>query len=59
MGIHNALAGLHVTFREVVNWTSTKLKPTAQSTTELRNRHMINASNSMSGRMVVWEELMA
>jgi hypothetical protein len=26
---------------------------------ELRTRHMIDASNGMSGRMVVWEELRA
>ena len=47
--------GLCVTFGGVVDWKSRLLKLTAQSTTELRNRHMTDASNGMSGRMVVWE----
>jgi hypothetical protein len=51
--------GLCVTFGGAVDWKSRQLKPTAQSTTELRNRHMIDTSNGMSGRMVVWEELRA
>jgi len=51
--------GLCATFGGAVDWKSRQLKLTAQSTTELRNRHMIDASNGMSGRMVVWEELRA
>jgi hypothetical protein len=49
--------GLCVTFGGAVDWKSRQLKPTAQSTTEHRNRHMIDASNVMSGRMVIWKEL--
>jgi len=51
--------GLCVTFGRAVDWKSRQLKPTAQSSTELRNRHIIDASNGMSRRMVVWEELRA
>jgi hypothetical protein len=51
--------GLCVTFGGAVDWKSRQLKPTAQSTTELRTKHMTDASNGMSGRMVVWEELRA
>ena len=49
--------GLCVTFGGAVDWKSRQLKPTAQLTTELRTKHMTDASNGMSGRMVVWEEL--
>ena len=51
--------GLCVTFGGAVDWNSRQSNPTAQSTTELRNRHMIDACNGMSRRMVVWEELRA
>jgi hypothetical protein len=51
--------GLCVTFGGAVDWKSKQLKPTAQSTTKLRTKHMTDASNGMSGRMVVWEELRA
>ena len=53
---HNG-RGLCVTFRGAVGWTPRQLKETAQLTTELRNKHMIDAFHGMSGRMVVWEEL--
>jgi hypothetical protein len=43
--------GQCVTFGGVVDWKSRQLKPTAQSTTEFRNRPMIDASNGMSGRV--------
>jgi len=59
MGINDAQARLCVTFGGAVDWKSRQLELTAQSTTELRNRHMIDASNGMSGRMVAWEELRA
>ena len=48
-----------VTFGGTVCWKSRQLKPTEQSTTMVRNRHMIDASNGISGRRVVWEELRA
>jgi len=51
--------GLCVTFKGAADYKSGQLKPTAQSTTELGNRHMLDASNAMSGRMVIWEELRA
>jgi len=51
--------GLCVIFGGAVDWKSRQLKLTAQSTTELRNRHMIDASNGMSGGMVIWDELRA
>jgi len=51
--------GLCVTCGGVVDRKSRLLKPTAQSTTELRNRHMIDTSNRMSGRVAIWEELRA
>ena len=51
--------GLCVTFGGAVDWKLTQLKPTAQSTIKFSNTHMIDASNGMSGRMVVWEELRA
>jgi hypothetical protein len=41
--------GLCVTFGGAVDWKSRQLKPTAQSTIELRNKHMIDPSNGMSG----------
>jgi hypothetical protein len=46
--------GLRVTFGGVADWKSRQLKPTAQSTTEHRNRHMIDASNGMSGDGMAW-----
>ena len=49
--------GLCVSFGGAVDWKSRLLKPTAQSTTKLRNRHMTDAFNGISGRMVIWEEL--
>jgi len=42
-----------------VEWKSSQLMPAAQLTTELRNRHMIDASNGMRGGMVISEELRA
>jgi len=56
---NDAPAVLCVTFGGAVDWKSWQLKLSAQSTTELRNRHMLDASNGMSGRMVIWEELRA
>jgi hypothetical protein len=49
---HNT-TGLCVTFGGEVDWKLRQLKPPAQSTRELGNRHMIDASNGMSGGMVV------
>jgi len=49
--------GLCVTFGGAVDWKSRHWKPTAQSTTELRTRHRVDAFNGMGGRMAVWEEL--
>ena len=43
--------GLCVTFGGAVDWKSRQLKPTAQLTTELRTKHMTDASNGMSGRL--------
>jgi hypothetical protein len=37
------------TFGGAVDWKSRPSKLTAQSTTELRNRHVIDASNGISG----------
>jgi len=59
MGINDASAGRCVTFVRAIDWSSTHLKPNAQSTTELQNWHLSNPSNSTSRRMVVWEELRA
>jgi len=48
---------LCVTFGGAVYWKSRQWKPTAQTTTELRTRHLVDAFNGMSGRIVIWEEL--
>jgi len=53
-GINDAAAGLCVTFGGAVDWKSRQLKPTAQSTTEFRNKPMIDASNGMSGKGMAW-----
>jgi hypothetical protein len=51
--------GLCVTFGGAVAWKSRQLKLTAQSTTNLRNDHMIDAFKGMSGGMVIWNKLRA
>jgi hypothetical protein len=43
--------GLCVTFGGAVDWKSSQLKPTAQSTAEFRNRPIIDASNGTSGHL--------
>jgi hypothetical protein len=45
--------GLCVTFEDAVDWKSRQLQLTAQLTTNLRNRHMIDAFKCMSRGMVV------
>jgi len=59
MESHDASAGLCVTFGGVVVFRSSQLKPTALSTTKLRNEFMIDSSNGRSRRMVIWENLTA
>jgi len=48
--------GLCVTFRAAVDWKLRQWKLTAQSTTELRDRHMFVTSNGISRGMVICEE---
>jgi len=51
--------GLCITFSGVVELKSRQSKAKAQLTTELRYRHILDASNGMSGRMVICKELRA